>query len=160
MDTIDQIVETGYFGDATAEDILAICEEATRHRRGYLLLPMGSAPALPLEQWHHIGVDADIDVPHLSIAADYMHASSAALALLNALTNPDRYAVVGTDGVRDVVWAVGTSVEEAWEEASLLWLSDDAQSRPKLRLERITQAQYELVLSCQCEWNIVKGIAS
>jgi hypothetical protein len=37
-----QIVETGYFGSADAGDIRAICQEATEHSQGYLLLP---APA-------------------------------------------------------------------------------------------------------------------
>src|SRR5690606_18593181 len=33
-DLIRQIVETGYFGDADADDIRAVCEEATNYSQG------------------------------------------------------------------------------------------------------------------------------
>lgn len=84
-DLIRQIVETGYFGDADADDIKAICEEATKHSQGYLLLPAGEFCGQPIGRlWTTNGylqcekyVTLDATHPSTAYAAD---------ALLRAVT--------------------------------------------------------------------------
>jgi len=116
-----------------------------------------------LEQWHHIGVDADIDVDeYVELPASFYTVNAAAEALLNAISDAIsgvRYAIVGTDGVRDVVWGIGTTEDKAWDDAER-WLSELVGSYPKLRVEQITRNQYELVVRFHIDWNELKGIAS
>lgn len=84
-DLIRQIVETGYFGDADDDDIRAVCEEATQHSQGYLLLPAGEFCGHPIgRMWTTNGylqceeyVTLDATYPSLAYAAD---------ALLRAVT--------------------------------------------------------------------------
>lgn len=87
-DLIRQIVESGYFGGADADDIRAICEEATKHSQGYLLLPAGEFCGHPIGRlWTTNGylqcekyVTLDATHPSLAYAAD---------ALLRAVTTKD-----------------------------------------------------------------------
>ena len=87
-DLIQQIVETGYFGDADADDIKAICKEATGRSQGYLLLPAGEFCGHPIGRlWTTNGylqcekyVTLDVTHPSVAYAAD---------ALLRAVTSAD-----------------------------------------------------------------------
>jgi len=87
-DLIRQIVETGYFGDADVDDIRAVCEEATKHSQGYLLLPAGEFIGHPIgRMWTTNGylqcdryVTLDATQPNVSYAAD---------ALLRAVSGDD-----------------------------------------------------------------------
>lgn len=70
---IRAIVETGYFGDATADEIRAICRAATEHSQGYLLLPAGKFCGHPVDRlWTTNGyLQCDyvtLDATHSSIA--------------------------------------------------------------------------------------------
>ena len=84
-DLIAKIVDTGYFGAADADDVRAICEEATRHSQGYLLLPAGEFVGRPIgRMWTTNGylqcdryVTLDATYPSIAYAAD---------ALLRAVT--------------------------------------------------------------------------
>lgn len=87
-DIIRQVVESGYFGDADADDIKAICEEATKYSQGYLLLPAGAFCGHPIGRlWTTSGylqcekyIMLDATHPRLAYAAD---------ALLRAVTTED-----------------------------------------------------------------------
>lgn len=81
---IRQIVETGYFGDADAGDIRAICLEATRHSQGYLLLPAGEFVGHPIgRMWTTNGY---LQCDHVRLGATYPSVAMAADALLRAVT--------------------------------------------------------------------------
>lgn len=87
-DLIKQIVETGYFGDADADDIRAVCKAATEHSQGYLLLPAGEFVGHPVNRmWTTNGylqceryVTLDATYPSVAYAAD---------ALLRAVTTDE-----------------------------------------------------------------------
>lgn len=81
---LDQIVATGYFGDADADDIRAICEEATQHSQGYLLLPKGEPVGHPVSRmWTTNGY---LDGDHLQLSATHSDISYAAASLLRQVT--------------------------------------------------------------------------
>ena len=81
---IDHIVATGYFGDATASDIRAICEEATQHSQGYLLLPKGEFVGCPVgRMWTTNG---HLECDYVTLQATYKKLSYAACALLEKVT--------------------------------------------------------------------------
>lgn len=86
-DIIGKIIETGYFGRVDAAEILAICEEATKHSQGYLLLPPGS-PVHPVgRMWT---TDGYLEVArYITIPATYPSVGYAADALLRAVTSSD-----------------------------------------------------------------------
>jgi hypothetical protein len=75
---IAKIVETGYFGEADADDIRAICKAATEHSQGYLLLPAGEFCGHPIGRvWTTNGylqcdkyVTLDATHPNIAYAAD------------------------------------------------------------------------------------------
>jgi len=79
-DLIEQIVETGYFGSADAEDIRAICDEATKHSQGYLLLPAGEFVGRPM--WTTNGY---LQCEYVTLDATHHSIAHAADALLRAV---------------------------------------------------------------------------
>lgn len=80
---VGEIVETGFFGDATTNDIRAICEEATGYSQGYLLLPAGEFVGRPIGRlWTTNGY---LECPHVRLDATYPKASYAAAGLLAAI---------------------------------------------------------------------------
>lgn len=81
---LDQIVATGYFGDADADDIRAICEEATQHSQGYLLLPKGEPVGHPVgRMWT---INGYLSCDHLQLPATHSDISYAAASLLRQVT--------------------------------------------------------------------------
>ena len=84
---IEQIVATGYFGDAGEDDILACCKEATQHSQGYILLPKGEFVGHPIgRMWTTSGY---LQCKHICLEANYPSAAYAADALLRAVTAED-----------------------------------------------------------------------
>jgi len=82
-DLIEAIVETGYFGDADAEDIRAVCVEATRHSQGHILLPAGEFVGHPIgRMWTTNGY---LQYPHVRLAATCPSVAYAARDLLRAV---------------------------------------------------------------------------
>jgi hypothetical protein len=80
---IEKIVETGYFGDADADDIKAICKAATEHSQGYLLLPKGEFVGHPIgRSWTTNGYLQNIE--YVTLDATYSDIAFAADALLRA----------------------------------------------------------------------------
>jgi hypothetical protein len=78
---LDKIVETGYFGTADADDIRVICEEATTHSQGYLLLPKGEFCGHPVGRlWTTNGYLQCEE--YITLNATYSNISYAADALL------------------------------------------------------------------------------
>jgi hypothetical protein len=85
-DLISRIVDTGYFGVSTADDIRAVCEEATGRSRGYMLLPAGRL-GLPVDRvWTENGYLLDCEYVTLD-AQDSV--AFAADALLRAVLSSD-----------------------------------------------------------------------
>lgn len=76
---IDQIVATGYFGDATASDIRSFCEQATGYSCVYLLLPKGYC-------WTTNGY---LECEYVTLPATYPNVAFAADALLRIITNEE-----------------------------------------------------------------------
>ncbi|MGD9713681.1 MAG: hypothetical protein AB7V46_16700 [Thermomicrobiales bacterium] len=82
-DLIQQIVETGYFGEAvTATDLEGLCRTACTYHQGYLLLPAGEVPKWP--QWV-AGQSEYLERPYVRIRAYYDRPSFAADAILRAI---------------------------------------------------------------------------
>lgn len=83
MKAIDQIVETGYFGDATPDEIRAVCGAATGYSEGYLLLPRGEYVGQPIQRMWTTNAYLQCDY----VALDVTHSSveEAAEALLRAV---------------------------------------------------------------------------
>lgn len=80
---VEQIIETGAFGDADADDIMAICTAATRHSQGHLLLPLGEPVAQPIgRMWTTNGY---LECDHIALDATYPRPSHAAAGLLQAI---------------------------------------------------------------------------
>jgi hypothetical protein len=82
-DLVNKIVDTGYFGSATRKDILNVCECATEHSEGYLILRAGKI-TYPIESLlttcgHLDGCD------YVTLDADFQRVSYAAHALLRAV---------------------------------------------------------------------------
>lgn len=79
-DCIRKIVETGYFGDADADDIRAICKAATEYSQGYLLLAAGEFCGHPIgRMWTMYDclqcdeyVTLDATHPSISYAAHFL----------------------------------------------------------------------------------------
>jgi hypothetical protein len=83
-DLIQQIVDTGYFGSADADDICAVCQAATEHSQGYLLLPKGEFVGHPIgRMWTTNGY---LQCEYVSLDATYPSVAYAADALLRAVT--------------------------------------------------------------------------
>lgn len=81
---VRQIVETGYFGDADADDIRAICREATRYSQGYLLLPAGEFCGHPIGRM--LTTNGYLQgVAYVTLSASHDSVSDAASALLRAV---------------------------------------------------------------------------
>lgn len=88
-DLIRQIVETGYFGDASSDDIRAICKEATEHSQGYLLLPAGEFVGHPIgRMWTTNGYLDQCD-KYVTLDATHPSIAYAADALLRAVTSDE-----------------------------------------------------------------------
>ena len=87
-DLIRQIVESGYFGDADTDDIRAICEEATRHSQGYLLLPAGEFCGHPIGRLWTTNGYLQCE-RYVALDATYSSLAYAADALLRAITSED-----------------------------------------------------------------------
>lgn len=85
---VAKIVETGYFGDADADDIRAVCEEATKYSQGYLLLPAGEFCGHPIGRlWTTNGyLQRD---RYVALAASHPSVGHAADTLLRAVTASD-----------------------------------------------------------------------
>lgn len=83
-DLIEQIVSTGYFGEATADELREICQAATEHSEGVLLLPAGEFCGRPIGRLWATG-NAWLEVPHLRLAAGHDDLARAADALLRAI---------------------------------------------------------------------------
>lgn len=65
------------------------------------------------------------------------------------------YAVVGTDGTREVVWGIGATEEEARQDAERYL--DDAQppvDPSELTVHEITEAQAEVVRAGDVSWPV------
>lgn len=77
-DLVRQIVETRYFGEATEDEIKAICQKATEYSQGYLMLPAGEFVGHPIgRMWttngylqHNRYVTLDATHPSVAYAAD------------------------------------------------------------------------------------------
>jgi hypothetical protein len=87
-DLIRQIVETGYFGDADADDIRAICEAATEYSQGYLLLAAGEFCGHPIGRLWTTGGYLQCD-RYVTLDATHSSIAYAADALLRAITSSD-----------------------------------------------------------------------
>ncbi len=85
-DLIRLVVETGYFGDADADDIRAICEEATEYSQGYLMLPAGEFPGRPLGRLWTTNAYLQRD-DYVTLDATHSSVAYAADALLRAVTS-------------------------------------------------------------------------
>lgn len=81
-DLIRQIVETGYFGDADAASVGAICEEATKYSQGYLLLPAGEVCGPIGRLWTTNGY---LQSEYVTLDATHASLAYAADALLRAV---------------------------------------------------------------------------
>jgi hypothetical protein len=83
-DTLEAIVESGYFGESTADDIRAVCEEATKHAQGLVLVPAGRIVGPPGSKWVTSGyLDCD---SYVSLSTNHDRVEYAAYALLKAVT--------------------------------------------------------------------------
>lgn len=82
-DLIQQIRETGYFGDAIAAEIKAVCEEATRYSQGYLLLPKGEFVGHPIGRMWTISGYLQCD--HVRLTASKLSVAVAADELLRRI---------------------------------------------------------------------------
>lgn len=86
-DLIEAIVETGYFGGADADDIRAVCEAATQHSQGYLLLPKGEFVGHPIgRMWTTNGY---LQCEYVTLDATHPSVAYAADALLRAVSGGD-----------------------------------------------------------------------
>lgn len=66
----------------------------------------------------------------------------------------EKFAAIGSDGLRTVVWGVGDSEGDALSDASL-WLGDDFASTD-LVIRAITSAQFEAVLAGNISWECLQ----
>lgn len=86
-DLIRRVVESGYFGCADADEIKAICEEATKYSQGYLLLPAGEFCGYPIGRlWTTNGY---LQCDHVTLDASHASLAYAADALLRAVATED-----------------------------------------------------------------------
>jgi len=82
-DTISKIVQTRFFGNASEDEIRAICHEATRHQNGYLILPKGTFVGYPISKcW---SPDAEYEGEYVFLKASCELAVHAAFMLLRAI---------------------------------------------------------------------------
>lgn len=81
---IQEVIETGYFGSAGAENIRAICQAATEYSQGYLILPKGTPVAQPIgRMWTTSGYLHCED--YVALNATHKRVSYAAYTLLQLI---------------------------------------------------------------------------
>lgn len=83
---VDEIVETGYFGSATADEIKALCESACLHSQGFYLLRRGELPHPLGSAWTTNGY---LQCEYITLDATHDDVSAAADTLLRAIRNPE-----------------------------------------------------------------------
>lgn len=83
-DLIGQIVASGYFGPAAADEIRAVCVAATQYSQGYLLLAQGQLPSPIGVAWTTNGYLQEVE--YITLDATYPSVEYAADALLCAIS--------------------------------------------------------------------------
>jgi hypothetical protein len=86
---ISDILGSGFFARGTnAQDILEVCEAASEHSQGYLLLAADEPPPQPAGiAWTTNGY---LEVPYIRLAADHASAAYAADSLLREVQRFER----------------------------------------------------------------------
>lgn len=89
---VKEIVNTRYFGSATCEEILAVCQKATEYPEGYLLLPQGEFVGHPIgNAWVNRGW---LQCEYVALRASHDSVAEAADSLLQSIvraTDSDYY---------------------------------------------------------------------
>jgi hypothetical protein len=79
---VDEIVASGYFGAADADDVRSVLAAATAYSQGYLLLSAGDVPRPAGIAWATSGY---LECDHVQICATHESEASAAHELLRAI---------------------------------------------------------------------------